>query len=52
MRDAPGSATSRLDIARNLTEAFGDRFAPPKLLIDKVAAGETGKKSGRGFYAW
>ena len=42
----------RLDIARNLTEAFGDRFAPPKLLIDKVAAGETGKKSGRGFYEW
>jgi 3-hydroxyacyl-CoA dehydrogenase len=22
------------------------------LLVDKVAAGETGKKSGRGFYDW
>lgn len=42
----------RLDIARNLSEAYGDRFAPPRLLVDKVAAGETGKKAGRGFYDW
>lgn len=42
----------RLDIARNLTEAYGDRFAPPQLLADKVAAGELGRKSGRGFYDW
>jgi 3-hydroxybutyryl-CoA dehydrogenase len=42
----------RLDIARNLTEAYGDRFDPPKLLVDKVAAGELGRKSGRGFYDW
>jgi 3-hydroxybutyryl-CoA dehydrogenase len=42
----------RLDIARNLTEAFGERFAPPQLLIDKVAAGELGRKSGKGFYDW
>ncbi|MDN5750433.1 MAG: 3-hydroxyacyl-CoA dehydrogenase family protein [Pseudonocardia sp.] len=42
----------RLDIARNLTGAFGERFAPPRLLVDKVAAGELGRKSGRGFYDW
>jgi len=42
----------RLDIARNLTLAYGERFAPPQLLVDKVAAGELGRKSGRGFYDW
>ncbi|MDN5930592.1 MAG: 3-hydroxyacyl-CoA dehydrogenase family protein [Pseudonocardia sp.] len=42
----------RLDIARNLAAAYGERFAPPKLLVDKVAAGEIGRKSGRGFYYW
>lgn len=42
----------RLDIARSLEKSLGDRFAPPQLLIDKVAAGELGRKSGRGFYVW
>jgi 3-hydroxybutyryl-CoA dehydrogenase len=42
----------RLDIARNLARTYGDRFAPPQLLVDKVAAGELGRKSGRGFYDW
>lgn len=42
----------RLDIARHLAESHGPRFEPPQLLIDKVAAGETGKKAGRGFYVW
>jgi 3-hydroxybutyryl-CoA dehydrogenase len=42
----------RLGIARNLAEAYGERFAPPALLIDKVARGELGKKSGRGFFNW
>lgn len=42
----------RLDIARHLAESHGPRFEPPQLLVDKVAAGETGKKSGRGFYDW
>jgi 3-hydroxyacyl-CoA dehydrogenase len=42
----------RLDIARNLARTYGDRFAPPRLLVDKVAAGELGRKSGRGFYDW
>ncbi len=27
-------------------------FVPPRTLRDKVAAGELGRKTGRGFYAW
>lgn len=42
----------RLHIARQLADSLGPRFAPPQLLIDKVAAGDLGKKSGRGFYDW
>lgn len=42
----------RLDIARNLREAYGDRFAPPPLLERMVAEGSLGKKSGRGFFTW
>jgi 3-hydroxybutyryl-CoA dehydrogenase len=42
----------RLDIARYLESTLGPRFSPPQLLIDKVAAGELGKKSGKGFYDW
>lgn len=42
----------RLHIARNLERALGPRFTPPQLLVDKVAAGELGRKSGRGFYDW
>lgn len=42
----------RLDIARNLSKDLGPRFNPPQILIDKVAAGELGKKSGKGFYDW
>lgn len=42
----------RLDIARTLQEAYGERFAPPPLLVDLVAQGRLGKKSGQGFYAW
>ncbi len=42
----------RLDIARTLQAAYGDRFAPPPLLIELVAAGRLGKKSGQGFYRW
>ncbi|WP_040699004.1 3-hydroxyacyl-CoA dehydrogenase family protein [Nocardia vinacea] len=42
----------RLDIAEQLSASLGPRFAPPQLLIDKVAAGELGKKSGRGFFDW
>jgi 3-hydroxybutyryl-CoA dehydrogenase len=42
----------RLAIAEYLHATLGDRFAPPRLLRDKVAAGELGRKSGRGFYDW
>lgn len=42
----------RLDIARTLTAAHGDRFAPPKILEDMVASGRLGEKSGQGFFAW
>ncbi|MFG1949871.1 3-hydroxyacyl-CoA dehydrogenase family protein [Micromonospora sp. NPDC048830] len=42
----------RLDIARTLQAAYGDRFAPPPLLAEMVAAGKLGKKSGQGFYRW
>ena len=27
-------------------------YAPPDILIDKVAAGDLGKKTGRGFHDW
>lgn len=42
----------RLDIARMLQAAYGDRFAPPPLLVEMVAAGKLGKKAGQGFYTW
>jgi 3-hydroxybutyryl-CoA dehydrogenase len=42
----------RLDIARSLSAVHGERFTPPALLIEKVAAGELGQKSGRGFFEW
>lgn len=42
----------RLAIAEHLTEALGERFRPPALLREKVARGELGRKSGRGFFTW
>jgi 3-hydroxybutyryl-CoA dehydrogenase len=42
----------RLGIAEYLQSRLGDRFAPPQLLRDKVAAGELGRKTGRGFFDW
>lgn len=42
----------RLDVARALEAAHGSRFAPPQILIDMVAAGKLGVKSGEGFYSW
>src|SRR5689334_595371 len=42
----------RLAIAEHLASELGPRFEPPQLLRDKVAAGELGRKTGRGFYDW
>jgi 3-hydroxybutyryl-CoA dehydrogenase len=42
----------RLDIARHLSVALGDRYAPPRLLEDMVARGDLGQKSGKGFFEW
>jgi 3-hydroxybutyryl-CoA dehydrogenase len=42
-----------LDIERHYAEQSGDpNDAPPQLLIDMVARGELGRKSGRGFYSY
>jgi 3-hydroxybutyryl-CoA dehydrogenase len=40
----------RLAIADYLAGTLGERFTPPQLLRDKVAAGELGRKTGRGFH--
>ncbi len=43
----------RLAIAEHLFQALEDRqFEPPQILRDKVAKGELGKKTGKGFYSW
>ncbi|CCQ46177.1 3-hydroxyacyl-CoA dehydrogenase, NAD binding domain protein [Pseudarthrobacter siccitolerans] len=42
----------RLGIAEYLHSTLGDRFAPPQILRDLVAAGDLGRKSGKGFYNW
>ncbi|KAA9397298.1 3-hydroxybutyryl-CoA dehydrogenase [Haloarcula sp. CBA1130] len=39
-----------LDASETLHEELGDRYKPAYLLKRKVAAGDLGKKSGRGFY--
>lgn len=42
----------RLAIAEFLERELGPNFAPPAILREKVARGELGKKSGKGFYDW
>lgn len=42
----------RLAIAEHLASTLGDRFEPPQLMRDMVAAGKLGKKTGEGFYEW
>ncbi|WP_329333766.1 3-hydroxyacyl-CoA dehydrogenase family protein [Streptomyces sp. NBC_00663] len=42
----------RLAIAEHLHKTLGDRFAPPRLLREKVTRGELGRKTGQGFYRW
>jgi 3-hydroxyacyl-CoA dehydrogenase/enoyl-CoA hydratase/3-hydroxybutyryl-CoA epimerase len=45
-----------LEVAQHAGEtvsaAFGDRIPPATIVGDLVAAGDTGRKSGRGFYLW
>ena len=43
----------RLAIADYLHRSLEEpQFEPPKILRDKVAKGELGKKTGKGFYTW
>lgn len=42
----------RLGVADYLAAELGERFAAPRLLRDKVAAGELGRKTGKGFHDW
>ncbi len=43
----------RLAIAEYLHQTLREpQYAPPRILRDKVARGELGKKTGKGFYAW
>ncbi|WP_302080679.1 3-hydroxyacyl-CoA dehydrogenase family protein [Salinibaculum rarum] len=43
---------NRLETLETLHAELGDRFAPPEILRDLVAAGNTGGPSGAGFYVW
>ncbi|GLY38394.1 hypothetical protein Amsp01_044180 [Amycolatopsis sp. NBRC 101858] len=42
----------RMVFAEYLHHTLGKWFALLQLLRSKVAAGELGRKTGRGFYAW
>jgi 3-hydroxybutyryl-CoA dehydrogenase len=42
----------RLAVATYLQSEYGDRFAPPKMLVRLVGEGHLGQKTGRGFYDW
>jgi 3-hydroxybutyryl-CoA dehydrogenase len=42
----------RLDIAVNLSEIYGERYAPPAILRSLVEQGDLGRKTGRGFFDW
>jgi 3-hydroxyacyl-CoA dehydrogenase/enoyl-CoA hydratase/3-hydroxybutyryl-CoA epimerase len=44
--------TVGLDIAVAVGKLLGGGDAPPRKLSELVQAGQVGKKSGRGFYAW
>jgi 3-hydroxybutyryl-CoA dehydrogenase len=39
-----------VEIAKGLTEIFGDRFRPPQHLLNLVRAGRLGRKSKHGWY--
>ncbi len=44
--------TVGLDIARAAGEELAGGAAPPHCLADRLARGDLGKKTGRGFYTW
>ena len=42
-----------LNVMRVLREGIGgEQFEPPRVLVDLVAQGHLGQKSGRGFYTY
>lgn len=41
-----------LEIMRVLENAFGDKYAPAPLLVDRVDSGFLGRKSGHGFFSY
>ena len=44
--------TVGLDICVEVGKLLGSEAAPPKRLMELVGAGNLGRKTGRGFYAW
>ncbi|MNV79980.1 Fatty acid oxidation complex subunit alpha [compost metagenome] len=44
--------TVGLDIARAAGEALADGAEPPRCMADRLARGDLGKKTGKGFYTW
>ncbi|WP_176090903.1 3-hydroxyacyl-CoA dehydrogenase family protein, partial [Achromobacter anxifer] len=44
--------TVGLDIARAAGEELAGGAEPPRCLAERLARGDLGKKSGKGFYAW
>ena len=44
--------TVGLDIARAAGQELAGGAEPPRCLAEKLARGDLGKKSGRGFYTW
>lgn len=42
----------RLGIAEYHHATLGERFTLPQILKDKVARGELGRKTGKGFFDW